>query len=314
MADLPSVTVCTISKADGEALAARLVKGDAPRVTLHAKVDTGWRPTPILVGELDAPGGDAGAPFILLSGHQDTWYHGVMDNGSANIGMLEVARLCATRRAEWRRGLRVCFWSGHSHGRYSSSAWYADRNWAELERRCAAHVNVDSLGGIDADVLSDAGCMAPLNALAADAISAVSGQVHAGRRKNRNSDESFPGIGIPRSSAASACSRPSRTASAMPWAGGGIRRRTCWTRWTRPIRSATPRSCCMPHGGCWPTRCCRWTLPPRLMRCWRNCKGWRPGWISCRWRRCSPPPPGCGTGWRGWRPARWRMPPPGAGC
>ncbi|RKK05674.1 M28 family peptidase [Pseudoroseomonas wenyumeiae] len=197
VADLPSVTVCTISEADGEALAARLAKGDAPRVTLHAKVDTGWRQTPILVGELDAPRGDAGAPFILLSGHQDTWYHGVMDNGSANIGMLEVARLCATRRAEWRRGLRVCFWSGHSHGRYSSSAWYADRNWAELERRCAAHVNVDSLGGIGADVLSDAGCMAPLNALAADAISAVSGQVHAGRRKNRNSDESFPGIGIP---------------------------------------------------------------------------------------------------------------------
>ncbi|MCG7361039.1 M28 family metallopeptidase [Roseomonas sp. ACRSG] len=197
VADLPSVTVCTISKADGEALVARLAAGEAPQVTLHAKVDTGWRQTPILVGELDAPGSDPGAPFVLLSGHQDTWYRGVMDNGSANIGMLEVARLCATRRAEWRRGLRVCFWSGHSHGRYASSAWYADRNWAELEQRCAAHVNVDSLGGAGADVLSEAGCMAPLNALAADAISTVSGQVHAGRRKNRNSDESFSGIGIP---------------------------------------------------------------------------------------------------------------------
>ena len=195
--NLPSVTVCTISKADGEALAARLAGGEAPRVTLHAKVDTGWRQTPILVGDMDAPGGDDETPFVLLSGHQDTWYHGVMDNGSANIGMLEVARLCATRQAEWRRGLRVCFWSGHSHGRYSSSAWYADHHWAELEQRCAAHVNVDSLGGIGADVLGDAGCMAPLNGLAADAILAVSGQVHAGRRKNRNSDESFSGIGVP---------------------------------------------------------------------------------------------------------------------
>lgn len=195
--NLPTVTVCTISQADGEALAARLAKGEAPRVTLHPEVDTGWRQTPILVGDLDAPGSDADTPFVLLSGHQDTWYYGVMDNGSANIGMLEVARLCATRRAEWRRGLRVCFWSGHSHGRYSSSAWYADRNWAELERRCVAHVNVDSLGGVGADVMTDAGSMAPLNALAADAIAAVCGQVHAGRRKNRNSDESFPGIGIP---------------------------------------------------------------------------------------------------------------------
>jgi hypothetical protein len=195
--NLPSVTVCTISQADGEALAARLAQGEAPRVTLHAEVDTGWRQTPILVGDLDAPGGHPRTPFVLLSGHQDSWYHGVMDNGSANIGMLEVARLCAAQRAGWRRGLRVCFWSGHSHGRYSSSAWYADRNWAELERRCVAHVNVDSLGGVGADVLGEAGCMAPLNALAAEAISAVSGQAHAGRRKNRNSDESFPGIGIP---------------------------------------------------------------------------------------------------------------------
>jgi hypothetical protein len=195
--NLPTVTVCTISQADGEALAARLAKGEAPAVSLHAVVDTGWRQTPILVGELDAPDGGTETPFVLLSGHQDTWYHGVMDNGSANIGMLEVARLCATRRAEWRRGLRVCFWSGHSHGRYSSSAWYADQNWAELDRRCAAHVNVDSLGGIGAEVLTDAGCMAPLNALAAEAVSLVSGQDHAGRRKNRNSDESFPGIGIP---------------------------------------------------------------------------------------------------------------------
>jgi hypothetical protein len=195
--NLPDVTVCTIDQADGEALAARLARGEAPHVTLHAQVDTGWRPTPILVGDLDAPEGGPDAPFVLLSGHQDTWYHGVMDNGSANIGMLEVARLCATRRTEWQRGLRVCFWSGHSHGRYSSSAWYADRHWAELERRCAAHVNVDSLGGMGADVLGEAGCMAPLNALAADAIATVCGQVHAGRRKNRNSDESFPGIGIP---------------------------------------------------------------------------------------------------------------------
>jgi hypothetical protein len=195
--NLPSVTVCTISRADGDALAARLAAGGKPRVTLHAEVDTGWRQTPILVAEMDAPGSDAGTPFILLSGHQDTWYHGVMDNGSANVAMLEVARLCAAHQSEWRRGLRVCFWSGHSHGRYSSSAWYADQNWAELEQRCAAHVNIDSPGGIGADVLTDAGCMAPLNALASEAIAAVSGQVHGGRRKNRNSDESFPGIGIP---------------------------------------------------------------------------------------------------------------------
>ncbi|HEY8612508.1 MAG TPA: M28 family peptidase, partial [Roseomonas sp.] len=194
---LPSVTVCTISRADGDALAARLTAGEAPPVELHSEVDTGWRPTPILVAELDPLDGGPDTPFILLSGHQDTWYHGVMDNGSANIAMVEVARACAAQRGGWRRGLRICFWSGHSHGRYSGSAWYADQNWAELERRCAAHVNIDSPGGVGATVLTDSGCMAPLNGLAADAIQAETGQVHLGKRKNRNSDESFPGIGIP---------------------------------------------------------------------------------------------------------------------
>ena len=216
---LPRVTVCTISQADGAALAARLAGGEAPRVTLHAEVDTGWRPTPILVAELEAPAGGVEAPFILLSGHQDTWYHGVMDNGSANIAMLEVARLCAARRAEWQRGLRLCFWSGHSHGRYSSSAWYADQNWDELDQRCAAHVNIDSPGGVGADVLTDAGCMAPLNALATDAIGAVCGQVHSGRRKNRNSDESFPGIGIPSmfGSLGMQPTKPDGTRDALGW-------------------------------------------------------------------------------------------------
>ena len=80
---------------------------------------------------------------MLLSGHHDTWHYGVMDNGAANATMLEAARLLARERPAWRRGLRVCFWSGHSHGRYSGSAWYADEHWLELERRCAAHVNVD---------------------------------------------------------------------------------------------------------------------------------------------------------------------------
>ena len=109
------------------------------RVSMHAQVDTGWRKTPLLAAELDTEEGYPDAPFILFSGHHDTWHYGVMDNGAANATMLETARtLAPARRAEWRRGLRICFWSGHSHGRYSGSAWYADEYWDELERRCGS--------------------------------------------------------------------------------------------------------------------------------------------------------------------------------
>ena len=137
------------------------------------------------------------APFVLFSGHHDTWHYGVMDNGGANATMMEAARILARCRAEWQRGLRICFWSGHSHGRYSGSAWYADEYWDELERRCAAHVNVDSTGGVGASILTNSGVVDELKAVAADAVRAVAGQVHAGRRQSRAADQSFWGIGIP---------------------------------------------------------------------------------------------------------------------
>jgi hypothetical protein len=120
-----------------------------------------------------------------------------MDNGAANATMLEVARLMAPQRSQWRRGLRLCFWSGHSHGRYSGSTWYADQHWDELERRCAVHVNVDSTGGIGAVVLEHASAAPELLALAGEAIGAQTGAAYVGRRMGRSGDQSFWGIGIP---------------------------------------------------------------------------------------------------------------------
>jgi len=93
--------------------------------------------------------------------------------------------------------LRLCFWSGHSHGRYSGSTWYADTHWDELDRRCVVHVNVDSTGGIGATVLSDTPACTELRGLARDAVGAQSGEEFAGHRMARAGDQSFWGIGIP---------------------------------------------------------------------------------------------------------------------
>ncbi len=199
-ADLPQTVTCTVSNADGAALRDRISRdrthgGEAPRVVLHAAVDTGWRKTPILVADLDGPAPDG--PFVLFSGHHDTWFYGVMDNGSANATMIECARILARHRAQWRRGLRLCFWSGHSHGRYSGSSWYADTHWAELDRRCAVHVNVDSTGGVGATVLTESSTAAELAGLAADAVRAETNAEHEGRRNSRSSDMSFWGVGVP---------------------------------------------------------------------------------------------------------------------
>jgi hypothetical protein len=192
--ELPSTVVCSVLLSDGTTLRERLARGEQPAVTLQAEVDTGWRKTPILVADLNV-GDDA--PFVLFSGHHDTWHYGVMDNGSANASMLEVARLCAGKQGQWQRGLRLCFWSGHSHGRYAGSTWYVDEHWDELDRRCVAHINVDSVGAEGADILGNVGSMSALGALAAEAIETHAGQRLHGKRMSRGADQSFNGVGLP---------------------------------------------------------------------------------------------------------------------
>lgn len=196
MKDLPACVVISVSAATGLAIRKQMAEGGREAL-IHAEVDTGWRKTPLLVAEMAAAEPTGEAPFVLFSGHHDTWYYGVMDNGSANACMIEVARLVASQRAHWRRALRICIWSGHSQGRYSGSAWYADQNWADFDRRCVAHVNIDSPGGIGAGNLKNTGVMRSLRPLAARAIAAETGQVLAGKRKVRSADESLQGIGIP---------------------------------------------------------------------------------------------------------------------
>jgi len=194
--NLPSTVVVTVALADGEAIKALLGHQDRS-VSLYAEVDTGWRKTPILVADMAGPADRHDDPFVLFTGHHDTWYYGVMDNGGANATMMEVARLCAQQRAAWKRSLRVIFWSGHSHGRYSSSSWYAEQHWEELEARALVHVNVDSTGGLGNTIVADTTASAELRHVARDAIRTQGDQEFTNRRMGRAGDQSFWGIGVP---------------------------------------------------------------------------------------------------------------------
>jgi hypothetical protein len=194
--ELPTTSICTIERDAGANLRRRCLAGETVQAFMATEVDTGWRRIPLLVAELGATEAPD-EPFVLFSGHHDTWHFGVMDNGSANATMLEAARLLAGARATWRRGLRVCFWSGHSHGRYAGSAWYADEAFDELDRRCVAHVNIDSTGGAGANVMTNSAVIDELKGVAAEAIASITGQVHAGNRHGRVADQSFWGVGLP---------------------------------------------------------------------------------------------------------------------
>lgn len=196
LGQLPTTPILSIRRPDGERLK-QLLGGPgtaAAWARITAEIDTRWRKLPLL--EAWIPGHE-GEPYVLFSGHVDSWHLGAMDNGSANATMMEVARILSQHRTDLRRGLRLCFWSGHSHGRYAGSAWYADSFWHELREHCVAHVNIDSVGGQRATVLTEGFAMAETVDLGNAVISGQSGETFAGSRPSRSGDQSFLALGIP---------------------------------------------------------------------------------------------------------------------
>jgi hypothetical protein len=153
-----------------------------------------WRDIPILTADLP---GNTGDTFVLFSGHVDSWYYGAMDNATANAVQLGVARVLATAPEALRRGIRFAFWSGHSHGRYAGSTWYADEHWQELHDRCVCHVNIDSAGAIGADLRSEAQTMAETYGFSAYILREVTKSELDYVRISRAGDQSFWGAGVP---------------------------------------------------------------------------------------------------------------------
>jgi len=191
---LPATPCISITESDGKYLKQLIEKGNV-RVKLLARTWRGWRKIPVVTA--DMPGAVERGRFVLLSGHIDSWHYGAMDNGSANALMLEVGRVLSEYRKELRRGLMIAFWSGHSHGRYAGSTWYADNFWLELEKNCIVHVNVDSAGSKGASMLTETSVMPETKDFASSVIERVTGQELSGRGFSRAGDQSFWGIGIP---------------------------------------------------------------------------------------------------------------------
>ncbi len=190
---IPRTPCLSIRGDDARRLRALMQRGPT-RVRLVTRVKTGWTSIPHLVGRLEGRDDDR---FVLFSGHVDAWHYGAMDNGTANATMLEVARLLGRRRDVLRRGMRFAFWSGHSHGRYAGSAWYADDAWHDLHRRCVLHLNVDSTGARGATDYSVFHATEEAQGFAEAVVRDVTGQSGRARRFSRAGDQSFWGAGVP---------------------------------------------------------------------------------------------------------------------
>ena len=192
MARQPTIPVVGVNNPDGQALIAAARRGAS--VALATRLDTGWRPIPMLVAEI--PGARVPEEFVLVHGHLDSWHVGVGDNATGDATLLELARVFWEHRDRLARTLRVAWWSGHSHGRYAGSTWYADTFAMELARNCVAQINCDSPGCRWTTTYNALTVMSEAEPFVDDVIQDVTGITPEPERPPRAGDYSFNGIGI----------------------------------------------------------------------------------------------------------------------
>ena len=195
-ARLPRIPTVQVAKRDGDRLRALLAPGLPVEAEIDAEVRTGRKPLRLAVARIE-PTPALDAPYVLLGGHIDAWYHGATDEGASNAAMVELARAFHAHRDQLRRGLVVAWWPGHSNARYAGSTWFADHYFEELRDRAVAYLNIDGVGQIDANRVSSTGT-ASMDALAVHVVGSALGEGDLrGSRPGRNSDQSFNGVGLP---------------------------------------------------------------------------------------------------------------------
>jgi len=190
---LPTTTIISINRSDGEALIERISQGST-EVTLHAELREGWFPCPVVVADIQ--GTVEPERFVLVHGHYDSWDVGIGDNAVGDATLLELARIFQANRQDLARSIRVAWWPGHSTGRYGGSTWYADNYGLDLARNCIAQVDIDSPGCRWATEYYDVSWMTETEDFCIEAIRDATGKKATGERPHQAGDFSFNNIGI----------------------------------------------------------------------------------------------------------------------
>jgi N-acetylated-alpha-linked acidic dipeptidase len=214
---LPQIPVVTVNKEGGETLKRLLATGRPVKLKLVTEVKTGWFRSKL--PEVRIPGTDEPETFVLAGGHYCAWEVGITDNATGNASLMELARILWKNRASLRRSVRVCWWPGHSHGRYAGSTWYADTFFTDLAEHCIAYHNIDSPGVKGATTYIARHTSAEVETFCRDMIERVTGQAKAPiHRPSRAADQSFLANGVPAFSTYPFL--PDGHPDRRPWTGG----------------------------------------------------------------------------------------------
>lgn len=188
----PGIPALAVNKPDGEALIELAKEGAS--VTIFTDMEEGWYSSKL--PEVFIPGTEEPEKYVLLHGHLDSWDVGVGDNAVGDAAMLEIARVLWENRDKLKRSVRICWWPGHSTGRYAGSTWFADEFAIDLDENCVAQVNCDSPGCRWATEFINLSRMSETDDLITEVIEEVAGKTAEGERPHRAGDYSFNNIGI----------------------------------------------------------------------------------------------------------------------
>lgn len=188
----PKIPAVAVNKPDGEELIAIAESGG--EVTIFTEMEEGWFTSKL--PEVFIRGTEEPEKYVFLHGHLDSWDVGVGDNATGDATMLEIARVLWANRGSLRRSVRICWWPGHSTGRYAGSTWFSDAFALDLEQNAVAQVNCDSPGCRWATEFINLSRMSEAEAFLAGVIEEVAGKAIQGERPHRAGDYSFNNIGI----------------------------------------------------------------------------------------------------------------------
>lgn len=197
---LPTVAAVSVDVESGRALKALVAAGTPVTARLMTRLDTGWYRSKL--PEVRIPGTTEPDRFVLVGGHYCAWHEGITDNATGDACILEMAKRLWRERASLRRSVRLCWWPGHSHGRYSGSTWYADTFFTDLAEHGLAYYNIDSPGVKGATAYYCRNTCAEYEGYCRAVIERVTGQAGAPAfRPARAADQSFLASGMPSFSA-----------------------------------------------------------------------------------------------------------------
>lgn len=188
----PGIPAAAVNMESGKALIEIAKSGGT--ATIFTEMEEGWFSSKL--PEVVIPGTDGSDKYVLLHGHLDSWDVGVGDNATGDASMLEIARVLWANRDKLKRTVKICWWPGHSTGRYAGSTWYSDTFALDLDANCVAQVNCDSPGCRWATEFINVSVMSEAHDFLAEVIRDVAGKELHSERPHRAGDYSFNNIGL----------------------------------------------------------------------------------------------------------------------